>query len=127
MVRGGIRLFYLTIVQKYRAAPTLPPGERNKTSVILLRSLGQKKQLGEFPSEPLRSPLAPALRARLRDGAHSQQNNGFVSFTYQTVSPFVQMVLFQDITRRPGCQLLREPLPDLRRRFFAASCISASA
>lgn len=124
---GGIRRFYLKLVQKYRAAPTTPPGERNKTSVILLRSLGQKKQLGEFPSEPLPGQLRPRLRRRLRTRSQSQQNNGFVSFTYQTVSPFIQMVLFQDITRRPRCQLLREPLPDLRRRFFAASCISAIA
>ena len=49
--------------------------ERNKI-FILLRSLAQNKALGVFPSEPLRSPLATALRARLRAGAQSQQNTG---------------------------------------------------
>ena len=49
--------------------------ERNKI-FILLRSLVRIKSLGWLPSEPLRSPLATALRARLRDGAQSQQNTG---------------------------------------------------
>ena len=55
---------------------TAYPAERNKTCVILLRSLARIKSLGWLPSEPLCSPLATALRARLRDGAHSQQNTG---------------------------------------------------
>lgn len=98
------------------------PAERNKTFVILLRSLAQKKTLGEFPSEPLRSPLAPALRARLRDGAHSQQNNGFVSFAYQTLIHSFLTALFQHITSRPTCQLLLRPLPLRRRAYFAIYC-----
>lgn len=40
---------------------TAYPAQRNKTCVILLRSLGHVKSLGWLPSEPLRPPLTPAL------------------------------------------------------------------
>jgi len=90
----------------------------------LLRSLGQKKALGVFPSEPLRSPLAPALRARLRDGAHSQQNNGFVSFTYQTSFQLFQIVLYQGITSRPECQHIWQSMHAVSRISHVYHCIN---
>ena len=74
--------------------------KRNKI-FILLRSLLRNKSLWKLHSEPLRSPLRPALWAQLRDRAQSQQNNGFVSFAYQTVYSFRQIVPDKHITSRP--------------------------
>ena len=70
---------------------------------------------------------APPWRALLRDRAHSQQNNGFVSFAYLTPFLLSQMVLFKGITSRPSCQLIFFPEAFLLRRYLASNCWSASA
>ena len=74
---------------------TMPlyPDERNKTSVILLRSLARNKMLGWLPSEPLPGQLRPRLRRRLRTRSQSQQNNGFAAFVYLTAFLLSQLVL----------------------------------
>ena len=78
---GGFSIFLLDTVHSGRL-PTRYPAQRNKTSVILLRSLPRNKSPGWLPSEPLRCPLRPALRAQLRDRAQSQQNNDFCVVRY---------------------------------------------
>ena len=50
-----------------------------------------------------------------------------VAFAFLTPVSFRQSVRKQHITSRPCCQLLLQPLRDLRRRYFAANCASASA
>ena len=106
--------------------PFSPPNATKPLSFCCVRWI-QKKSWMCSSNEPLRPPLAPALRARLRDDTHSQQNNGFVSFAYQTLFHSFLVEHNHHITCRPACQLLLRPLPLRRRAYFAMYCWSASA
>ena len=50
-----------------------------------------------------------------------------VSLVYQTMFLLSMWFHFKGITWPPVCQLALRPAAGLRRRFFASSCISASA
>lgn len=61
---------------------------------------------GGSPANPCAHRSAPALRARLRDGAQSQQNKATVSFAFRQRYSFPKMLLNDDITSRPRLSTL---------------------
>ncbi len=89
--------------------PTYFPGERNKTSVYFVAFVRAFYLTG---------PSCPAQRNKIEL---------IVSFAYQTPIPSFRLCYSKGITNRPRCQLIFRPADERRRRFLAASCISAIA
>lgn len=89
--------------------PTYFPGERNKTSVYFVAFVRAFYLTG---------PSCPAQRNKIEL---------VVSFAYQTPFSSFRLCYSKGITNRPRCQLIFRPADERRRRFLAASCISAIA
>ena len=102
------------------------PAQRNKTSVILLRSQGKNEKTAVFPLPTAAVATTPQQLRRWFSVTVLARNKIMVLFRWAAVTPFLTWY-FHDTQYMGLCQLLFRPRLLLRLRYLASSCISARA